>query len=92
MLFRSKEKRFGDAYDLQPATNKAKQTKEQFEAVRKGFPISDFKILPVTEESNRQTVTVDYELDKYGTWESSWTFTKQGGRWVAEGYQVRQKQ
>jgi len=86
------EKRYGDAYDLQPAPNKAKQTKAQFEAVRKGFPIASFKILPITESGNTQTVKAEYELEKYGIWESVWTFTKQGKRWVADSYQVSQKQ
>lgn len=87
-----KEKRFSDAYDLQPAANKAKQTKAEFETLRKGFPITDFKILADTKADNTQTIKAEYELEQYGIWDSTWTFTKQGKRWVASGYEVSQKQ
>lgn len=87
-----KAKNFDAAYDLQPALNKAKQTKEEFSSLRSGFPISDYKVMPVRQQGSDQIIDVEYNLGQNGVWVSSWLFKKKGGNWTAEQYQVQQKQ
>ena len=87
------EKDFDAAYDLQPAVNKAKQTKDEFTTQRGGFPISEYSVLPVSEQDGQQTVDVEYDLgDQYGIWVSSWIFKKDGSDWVANEFVVSMKQ
>lgn len=84
------EKNWDKAYELQPAVNKAKQSKEQFIQLRQSFPISEFKVLPVRDQGDVQLIDVEYKLDKFGTWVSSWKFQKKGNDWIAELFQARQ--
>ncbi len=86
-------KDFEAAYNLQPAVNKAKQTKDEFTTQRGGFPISDYNVLPVSEQDGQQVVDVEYDLgEQYGIWVSSWMFTKDGSNWVADEFVVSMKQ
>lgn len=87
-----KEGRYEDAYNLQPAENKAKQSLEQFVSLRKGFPISSFTLLPTKTVGNQATIDVEYSIGQYGTWVSSWVFEKKNNQWIAVRYQSGAKQ
>ena len=88
-----KEQRFDDAFDLQPAENKAKQAKEEFVNLRKGLPIDEFKVLPVeTQDQNRMMISVEYNVGQYGVWVSKWEFEKKGGKWEALRYLASMKE
>jgi uncharacterized lipoprotein YajG len=87
-----KEGRYEDAYKLQPAENKAKQSLEQFISLRKGFPITSFTLIPTKIVGNQATIDVEYSIGQYGTWVSSWLFEKKNGQWIAVRYQSGSKQ
>lgn len=82
-----KEGRYEDAYKLQPAENKAKQSLEEFTNLRKGFPITSFTLMPTKTVGNQATIDVEYSIGQYGTWVSSWLFEKKNGQWIAVRYQ-----
>lgn len=87
-----KAQRYDEAYDLQPAINKAKQTKEEFSQLRSGFPISDYKVLPVRQQGDQEIIDVEYDLGQNGVWITSWLFKKEDSKWIAQEYQVQMKQ
>ncbi len=88
-----KNKQYDKAYELQPAVNKAKQTKEQFTNLRKSFPISSYKIGEIVQNgNNQQVIDAEYTIGQYGAWTSRWYFVLKNGRWIAVKYQVLQKQ
>lgn len=87
-----KEGRYEDAYKLQPAENKAKQSLEEFISLRKGFPITEFTLMPTKTVGNQATIDVEYSIGQYGTWVSSWLFEKKNGQWIAIRYQSGSKQ
>ena len=86
-------KDYNAAYEVQPAFNKAKQTLDEFSTQRGGFPITAYEILPVTEQDDKQVVSVQYDLgEQYGVWVSTWTFTKDGSSWTADRFDVQMGQ
>ncbi len=87
-----KDQRLEDAFELQPAENKTKQPKDQFVPLRKGMPITDYTIHPTSENGDQSVIEVEYVLEQYGTWVSTWTFEKQGDGWVAVRYLASPKQ
>ena len=76
---------------MQPAETKTKQSEKDFIALRKSMPIADYKILPVQESGNTQTIAVEYDIGQYGTWVSTWTFEKKDGKWTALRYTANAK-
>lgn len=87
------DKDFETAFNLQPAVKKANQPKDEFTTQRGGFPISDYNVLPVSEQDGQQVVDVEYDLgEQYGVWVSSWSFKKDGSKWIADNYVVSMKQ
>lgn len=86
-----KEKRFDDAFALQPAENKAKQTKKDFISLRSSLPIDDYNIVPARKEGGQTIIDVEYEIGQYGTWVSRWIFEKDDGRWTALKYSADPK-
>lgn len=87
-----KEQRLDDAFKMQPAENKAKQPLDQFVSLRKGMPISEYKILPTETAGDQSIIKVEYSIGQYGTWVSTWTFEKKGDRWLALNYKADPKQ
>lgn len=78
---------FDKAFDLQPAENKAKQTKDEFVSLRKSLPIEDYKIGEEQDlGDNKISIPVEYDIPQYGTWVSVWEFEKKGGKWIALSY------
>ncbi len=86
-----KEQKLEEAFDMQPAETKAKQSKEEFLSLRKGMPIDDYKILPTEEQGNQKTIAVEYAIGQYGTWISTWLFEKEDGIWTAVRYTASPK-
>ncbi len=87
-----KEQRLDDAFDLQPAENKAKQSKKDFKELRKGMPIDDFKVGETQKTGNNTVaIAVEYNIGQFGTWVSTWEFEKKGNRWIAVRYKASQK-
>jgi hypothetical protein len=78
-----KEGRLEDAFNLAPTETKAAQPHDDFIANRKGMPISDYTIKSESEEGNRVTIDVQYDLGQNGAWVCSWTFEKEDGKWEA---------
>lgn len=87
-----KEQRLEQAFDLQPAENKAKQPKTDFLALRKGLPIKDFKVGETKKQgANKVQIAVEYSIGQYGTWVSTWEFEKKGDKWEALTYKANAK-
>ncbi len=86
-----KAQKLEEAFDMQPAETKAKQSKEEFLSLRKGMPIDDYKILPTEEQGNQKTIAVEYAIGQYGTWISTWLFEKEDGKWTAVRYTASPK-
>jgi hypothetical protein len=87
-----KEQRLEEAFELAPAETKAKQPIEEFVSSRKGMPISDYSMLPTSESGDSATIRVEYTLTQFGTWVSTWSFEKQGDKWVALRFKADPKQ
>lgn len=87
-----KEQRLEDAFEMQPAENKAKQPKTDFLALRKSMPITEFKVGETKKlGANKVQIAVEYSIGQYGTWISTWEFEKKGDKWEALIYKASPK-
>jgi len=82
-----KEKRWKEAYEMQSASAKARETLEQYSTSREGMPLADFKVEPPVIQGSTGTVTAELTLGGGGaaSWRTTWSFTKKGDKWIVEG-------
>lgn len=83
-----KDQKWQEAYDLQPAGSKARESVDSYTESHKVMPLNSFTVSEGKEEADK-TMSVEAILDLGGQgagskWMTVWTFTKDGDNWVAD--------
>lgn len=83
-----KEQNWEEAYALQPASSKARETLEAYIQSHQTMPLNGFTVGKPSEETDG-VVTIEATLELGGdgggmNWATLWTFKKDGKKWIAE--------
>lgn len=83
-----KEKKYKEAFEMAPVETRQRDTTENFARARESMPIKKFKVLKA-EKIDENTIQVPVELELGGMaqgsiWITTWTFKKQGDKWIVQ--------
>ncbi len=73
------------SYDLLPAPNRGQSTEAAFATTQQGYGIQSYKIVNVSEQGDKATVTVSMHTASFGDFSNQWSFQKVNGQWYVAG-------
>lgn len=85
------QKKWADAFAMQPAASQQGGTVEDFQATQEGYGMKAFKVIGVKAEGDESTVEIEQDLGANGSWGALWTFAKTDDGWVVKSRQVSMK-
>ncbi|MBI4744032.1 MAG: hypothetical protein HY776_04350 [Actinobacteria bacterium] len=88
------EKKWKEAYEMLPASYKARDSLESYTSSHEIMPISDYKVAVPQESGNAATVTAEFTISVSGqssVWTTTWSFEKEGDKWAVVNYKALPK-
>lgn len=88
------EKKWEEAYEMLPASYKARDSLDSYISSHETMPISDYKVAAPQESGNTSSVVAEFTISVSGqssVWITTWTFEKEGDKWSIVNYKALPK-